>query len=243
MPTLDGKVALVTGATRGIGLATAQALITAGARVVVTGREADAVARIASALGESALGVRADVRNGDDVAALFDETVLAFGGVDILVNNAGVGSFRKVADTSLDEWLRVFDTNVTGVFLCTRTAVPLMRARGGGWIINISSLASTTPFADGAAYCASKAALNAFTEALMQEVRHDDIRVAVVLPGSVKTDFMRQAEGRTSSVEVDDSWKLQPEDVARTVMALLEHSSRSLPSRVEIRPARPARRR
>jgi short-subunit dehydrogenase len=115
--------------------------------------------------------------------------------------------------------------------------VPHLRTRGGGWIINISSLSSTNPFPDGAAYCASKAAVNAFSEAFMQEVRHDGIRVACVLPGSVRTGFM----GRSSSSS--DDWKLAPDDVAQVVADLIAHPARSLPSRVEIRPARPPRKR
>jgi short-subunit dehydrogenase len=107
-----------------------------------------------------------------------------------------------------------------------------LRARGGGWIVNISSLAGKNPFADGAAYCASKAGLNAFSEALMQEVRHDGIRVAYVLPGSVRTEFSGRALG-------NDEWKLAPEDVAQAVSDLLVHPTRSLPSRVELRPSRP----
>jgi NAD(P)-dependent dehydrogenase (short-subunit alcohol dehydrogenase family) len=138
------------------------------------------------------------------------------------------------------EWQQVMETNLTGVFYCCRAALPRLRARGGGWIVNISSLSSTGPFADGAAYCASKAGLNAFTEALMQEVRQDGIRVACVLPGSVRTDFSRRSSGssRTSSSE---DWKLAPEDVARAVSALVAFPARSLPSRIEIRPSRPPR--
>ena len=161
-------------------------------------------------------------------------TIEHFGRLDILVNNAGVGVFRAVADMTLDEWQRIIDTNLTGVFHCCRAALPRLRARGGGWIINISSLSGKNPFADGAAYCASKAALNAFSEALMQEVRHDGIRVAYVLPGSVNTGF-----GGLSNTKSE--WALMPDDVAEVVIDLLAHPSRSLPSRVEIRPAQPPR--
>jgi NAD(P)-dependent dehydrogenase (short-subunit alcohol dehydrogenase family) len=138
---------------------------------------------------------------------------------------------------TIEEWRQGFDTNVSRVFHGCRAAVPHLRTRGGGWIINISSLSSTNPFPDGAAYCASKAAVNAFSEAFMQEVRHDGIRVACVLPGSVRTDFM----GRSSSSS--DDWKLAPDDVAQVVADLIAHPARSLPSRVEIRPARPPRKR
>jgi 3-oxoacyl-[acyl-carrier protein] reductase len=135
---------------------------------------------------------------------------------------------------SPDEWNNVIGTNLTGVFHCTRVALPHLRARGGGWIINISSLAGKNAFPEAAAYCASKSGLNAFSEALMQEVRHDNIRVAYVMPGSVRTEF----SGRTLG---NDEWKLAPDDVAEVVVDLVRHPSRSLPSRVEIRPARPPR--
>jgi NADP-dependent 3-hydroxy acid dehydrogenase YdfG len=138
---------------------------------------------------------------------------------------------------TIDEWRRVVDTNISGVFHGCRAAVPHLRTRGGGWIINISSLAGSNAFPDAAAYCASKAAVNAFSEAFMQEVRHEGIRVAYVMPGSVRTEFM----GRPSSSS--DDWKLAPDDVAQVVADLIAHPARSLPSRVEIRPARPPKKR
>jgi NAD(P)-dependent dehydrogenase (short-subunit alcohol dehydrogenase family) len=162
-----------------------------------------------------------------------DETVARFGGVDVLVNNAGVGKFGNVADMSLDDWRQIIDTNLSGVFYCTRAAIPAMKARGAGFIINISSLAGRNAFKGGAAYCASKAGLNQFSEALMQEVRYDNIRVSCVMPGSVATGFGDHGPSD------DDAWKLTPDDVARVVVDLIAHDSRSLPSRVEIRPSRP----
>jgi NAD(P)-dependent dehydrogenase (short-subunit alcohol dehydrogenase family) len=131
---------------------------------------------------------------------------------------------------------RLIETNLSGPFFCSRAAIPQLRRRGGGWIINISSLAGKNAFAGAAAYCASKSGLNAFSEALMQEVRHDNIRVSYVMPGSVSTGFGDRGVGG----EAD--WKLAPEDVARTVVNLVEHDPRSLPSRVELRPSRPPRR-
>jgi len=235
MARLEGKVAVVTGGSRGIGLAIARRLLDAGGRVVITGTNESTLAKAAAQLGGNALPVRADVRRFDEVEALFHAAVATFGGVDVLVNNAGVGAFEPVSSMSLDAWHTVLDTNLTGVFHCVRAALPHLRSRGGGWIINISSLAGKNPFPNGAAYCASKAALNAFSEALMQEVRHDNIRVAYVLPGSVRTEFMGHAQGEA------DAWKLAPEDVAQVVADLVAHPARSLPSRVEIRPAQPPR--
>jgi 3-oxoacyl-[acyl-carrier protein] reductase len=231
---LNGKVALVTGGSRGIGLAIAQALIAQQASVVITGTSEAHIASAREKLGPAALGIRADVRDYASVESAVKAAVDRFGGLDILVNNAGIGIFGAVAEMSLDEWNDVIGTNLTGVFHCTRAALPHLRARGSGWIINISSLAGTNAFADGAAYCASKAGLNAFSEALMQEVRHQGIKVAYVMPGSVRTAFSGRSPG-------DDEWKLAPDDVAQVVADLLSHPARSLPSRVEIRPAQPPR--
>jgi 3-oxoacyl-[acyl-carrier protein] reductase len=234
-----GKVAVVTGGSRGIGLATAGALISLGVRVAITAtsddRLRDGAAELEAIAGaDMVLPVRADVRQAAEIEHAFKTVVSRFGGLDVLVNNAGIGIFRPVAEMSGDEWHRVMETNLTGVFNCCRAAIPHLRARGGGWIVNISSLSSTGPFADGAAYCASKAGLNAFSESLMQELRHDGIRVACVLPGSVRTDFGRQSSA-------PDDWKLGPEDVAQVVAGLISFPARSLPSRVEIRPSQPPR--
>jgi 3-oxoacyl-[acyl-carrier protein] reductase len=228
-------VGIVTGGSKGIGLAIARAFLDRGMQVTISGRNHADLASAARALkgGEKVHAVLADVRNPADAQLLVDDTVKRFGGVDVLVNNAGIGKFANVADMSLDDWRQILETNLSGVFHCTRAAIPAMKARGAGFIINISSLAGKNPFAGGAAYCASKAGLNAFSEALMQEVRHDNIRVSYVLPGSVSTGF----GDRGSSGEAD--WKLTPEDVARVVVDLIAHDQRSLPSRVELRPSRP----
>jgi 3-oxoacyl-[acyl-carrier protein] reductase len=235
---MTGKVALVTGGSRGIGLATAVALASRGASVAVTATSDESLAAAAADLERATAGavlaVRADVRSPADMEAACAAAVSKFGGLDALVNNAGVGLFRSVADMSDAEWRLLFDTNVTGVFNATRAALPHMRARGGGWIVNVSSLSATSPFAGGAAYCATKAAVDAFTEALMQELRHDGIRVAAVAPGSVDTSF--GGSGRDKS-----GWALQPADVAQVIVDLLGHHSRALPSRVELRPSQPPR--
>ena len=241
MSTLNGKTAIVTGGSRGIGLATAQALAVEGAAVVISGTDQarldQARAGMAASLdaAERILTVKADVRRAADVDRLVAAAVERFGGLDILVNNAGVGGFRDVAAMSADDWHRVIDTNLTGVFHCCHAAIPHLKARGGGWIVNISSLAGKNAFPGGAAYCASKAGLNAFSEALMQEVRHDGIRVSYVMPGSVRTAFSGGGDGPGTE------WKLAPEDVAHVIIDLIGHPARSLPSRVEIRPARPPR--
>jgi NAD(P)-dependent dehydrogenase (short-subunit alcohol dehydrogenase family) len=238
MASLAGKVAIVTGGSRGIGLAVSAALLQRGVHVAITGlnkdhlekAEAD-LARVATQ-GARVLPFAVDVRDHLAVASLVDETVRRQDGLDILVNNAGVGWFGSVESQGHDDWRRVFDTNVTGIFNCCKAAVPHLRRRGGGYIINISSLAGSNPFSGGASYCASKAAVDAFSEALMQEVRQDGIRVSYVKPGSVNTDFTGHADPR-------NDWKLRAEDVAQVVVDLVSHDERSLPSRVEIRPSKP----
>jgi NAD(P)-dependent dehydrogenase (short-subunit alcohol dehydrogenase family) len=237
MSTLAGKCAVVTGGSRGIGLAIARAFVERGGSVMITGTKekplADASRELESAArGGSVMAQRADVRTYRDVEGMLHAAASRFGGIDVLVNNAGVGLFTRVADMSVEQWHDVIDTNLTGVFYCCHAALPHLRARGGGWIINISSLAGKNAFPEGAAYCASKSGLNAFSESLMQEVRHDGIRVAYVMPGSVNTGFSGQQKS-------GEDWKLAPEDVAEVVTDLVAHPSRSLPSRVEIRPARP----
>ena len=238
MASLENKVAVVTGGSRGIGRAVAAAFVQNGIHVAITGINKDhlqkAEAELAKIAAQDArvLTFAADVRDQLAVQSVVDEIARRQGGLDILVNNAGVGWFGNVESQAHDEWRRVFDTNVTGIFNCCRAAIPHMRRRGGGYIINISSLAGSNPFAGGASYCASKAAVDAFSEALMQEVRHDGIRVSYVKPGSVNTDFMGHADPQ-------NDWKLSADDVAQVVVDLVSHDQRSLPSRVEIRPSKP----
>ena len=237
----DGQTAIVTGGSRGIGLATAIAFSSEGGNVLVCGRSQDAldraVSRVESEIGISAAGhvagVVADVTRPEQAQRMVESAIQKFGGLDILINNAGVGRFRSVSELTVEDWREVVETNLSGVFHCCRASIPVMKKQRRGWIINVSSLAGKHPFAGGAAYCASKAGLNAFTESLMQEVRHDGIRVSCVLPGSVDTGFAGQGE------TVEEPWKLSSTDVAQAIIDLLRHPSRSLPSRIEIRPSRP----
>jgi 3-oxoacyl-[acyl-carrier protein] reductase len=230
---LEGKVALITGGSKGIGFAIAEALVSQGARVMITGRHAADLERAQARLGPRALSVSADARLAEEVERAVQATVDGHGGLDVLVNNAGIGIFKNAADMSSAEWQSIIDTNLSGVFYYCHAAIPHLRRRGGGWIVNISSLAGRNPFTGGAAYCASKAGLNAFSEALMQEVRYDNIRVTYVMPGSVATGF----SGRGEPGKAD--WKIQPEDIGQMVLDLLAMPPRSLPSRVEMRPSRP----
>jgi NAD(P)-dependent dehydrogenase (short-subunit alcohol dehydrogenase family) len=234
---LTGRIAIVTGGTRGIGRAIAKALADEGARVAITARDereiADAVAKLNQSSGGNVAGYVCDVRDYEQVKSVFARVAQVLGGVDILVNNAGIGIFAPVESMSVEDFRAVLETNVFGVFYCCHEAIPLMKQRGGGYIINISSLAGTNAHAKMAAYNASKFGLNGFSEALMQEVRHDGIKVSYIMPGSVNTEF----GGDEPSDE--KSWQLQPDDIARVVLNLLQYPDRSLPSRVEIRPSKP----
>jgi 3-oxoacyl-[acyl-carrier protein] reductase len=241
MAGLEGKKAIVTGGSRGIGRAIADALADAGASVSIAARTKkdaeDAAAAIRKRTGRenAALAVECDVRSHADCAGLVKQTVQQLGGIDILINNAGIGAFAPVADMDAETWDSVIETNLNGVFYCTHEALPHLKKAAGAWIINIGSLAGKNAFPNGAAYNASKFGLIGFSEALMQEIRYDDIRVSYIMPGSVATEF----NGRPADEGAD--WRIASEDVARVVMDLLAFPDRSLPSRVEIRPSRPPR--
>jgi len=230
----NGKTALITGGTKGIGFAIADALAKAGANVFICSRNREEVEAAVQKLGENAAGKLCDVRVEEQVAATIDSCARRFGGVDILVNNAGIGIHGKTVDeTSPEEFRETLETNLFGVFYFCHHAIPQMRERGGGYIINISSLAGQNPIPKMAAYNASKFGLNGFSEAMMQEDRHDNIKVSYICPGSVNSYF----GGDTPSD--DKSWQLQPEDIAQVVVDLLNMPDRALPSKVELRPSKP----
>ncbi len=234
---LQNKFALVTGGSKGIGRGIAEALVREGVQVCISARHQDEIDEAVEQLNQSgggrALGFICDVRDYGQVKALVDHAVKELGGLDILINNAGIGIFETVEETSPEDFRAVLETNVCGVFYCCHEAIPQMKQRGGGYVINISSLAGVNAHPRMAAYNASKFGLNGFSEALMQEVRHDNIKVSYIMPGSVNTEF----GGDLPSDE--KSWQLTPEDIARVVVDLLHHDDRSLPSRVEIRPSKP----
>lgn len=236
MLSLEGKAAVVTGGTKGIGFAIAESLVKNGCGVLICGRGRDDVQAAAEKLLKigKAEAVSCDIRNEDHVRMMFEHCEQAFGGVDILINNAGVGYFGKtVEETSSAEFKQTLETNLFGTFYACHHAIPHLKERGGGYIINISSLAGQNAHPRMAAYNASKFGLNGFSEALMQEVRQDDIKVSYVCPGSVNTSF----GGDSPSDE--KAWQLQPQDIADVVMNLLTMDARALPSKVEIRPSKP----
>jgi 3-oxoacyl-[acyl-carrier protein] reductase len=237
MNTLKGKAAIVTGSTRGIGRAIAAAFVAEGIDVAVWGRNEDDAKRVAEEIGARgpgrAAGFACDVTDYDGVTTAVERVAREFGRIDVLVNNAGIGNFKPIADMAPEEFRRVIDTNLVGAFHCCHATIPHLKRANGGYIVNISSLAGKNPFAGGTAYNASKFGLNGFSEALMQDVRYDEIRVSYVCPGSVATEF----NDREASEGAD--WKLAADDIATVVLDLIRLDSRALASCVELRPSRP----
>jgi NAD(P)-dependent dehydrogenase (short-subunit alcohol dehydrogenase family) len=237
METISGKIAIVTGGTRGIGRAIAEHLLKQGVTVAICGRAQASVDRAVEAMKPlgTVFGLAADITQQPQVERLFEAVDRQFGGLDILVNNAGEGDFRKVGEMTVDQWHRNIDLNLNGAFYCSREALSRFARRGGGFIVNISSLAAKNPFSGGAAYNASKFGLNGFTEALMLDHRYDNVRVCSVMPGSVATEFAGDPNKRAG----DASWKVAPEDVAEVVSLVLRMPARTMVSQVEMRPSKP----
>jgi NAD(P)-dependent dehydrogenase (short-subunit alcohol dehydrogenase family) len=236
---LRGASALVTGGGRGIGRAIAVALGGAGAAVTVvsrTRRELEDTARAVEQAGGRAAVHAGDIRRREDCEAAVARAVEAHGGLQVLVNNAGIGSHGTIAETSDEQWSDVLDTNVGAAFRLTRAALPHL-AKRGGHVFMISSLAGKNAIAGMAAYCASKAALDHFTECLMLEVRHQGVRVTTIAPGSVDTSF-----GRDPGNTRGEGWMLTAQDVAQAVVDVASARDAALLSRVELRPLRPQKR-
>ncbi len=231
----ETRVALVTGGTRGIGRAIARRLHGDGFEVVISGHTVDSTRRAVQEMEREGLrvsGRAADARREDDQTALVEFAGSRRGRLDVLVNNAGIGEFGPVDRLDPERFRDVVETNLFGPFYAIRAAAPLMKRNGGGFIVNIASLASVNAFAGGAAYNASKFGLLGLSESAMLDLRHDGIRVAAVLPGSVATDF----GGHDDSAS---AWMLSPDDVAEAVSDLVRFSGRAIPSRIDLRPSRP----
>lgn len=238
MGTLEGKIAVVTGGTRGIGRAISERLLDEGVRVAICGRSQEAVERAVAEMAPSGsvYGRPADIRKIEQVREFFGWVEDTLGGLDILVNNAGEAVFRKVAQMQAEEWHRNIDLNLNAAYYCSHEALASFSKRGGGFIVNISSLAGKNAFSGGAAYNASKFGLNGFSEALMLDHRYDNVRVSCIMPGSVNTEFGKDA-GRRGAAGA--SWMIAPEDVAEVVATVLRMPARTMVSRVEMRPSQP----
>jgi NAD(P)-dependent dehydrogenase (short-subunit alcohol dehydrogenase family) len=232
-PSFAGRVALVTGGSRGIGRAIALRLAQIGAAVGVCGRDRsalEAVRRELQNLGVRAFAQPADVTRAEEVTALVSGIESALGPISALVNNAGIGVFGPVQEKTEQEWDAVLSTNLKSVFLVSRAVIPGMIRRNSGDIVNIGSLAGRNAFAGGAVYCASKWGLQGLTACMAEDLRPFNIRVSSVLPGSVATDF-----GPHSSAK-NPSNALMPEDVAHAVAMLLTQRPQSFISEVQLRP-------
>ena len=236
MDSLRDQTAIVTGAGRGIGKAIALALAVEGAKVVVSSRTMSeleqCVAEIRSA-GGSAMAVRADVTSQREVRSLVETVTSSLGKIDILVNNAGIGVFKNAVDLEVEEFDRMWNVNVRGVFLATKAVLPSMIAARSGAIVNIASLAGKNGFKGGTGYGATKWALRGFASSLMLEVREYDIRVITIFPGSVDTSF---SAGRKKGSSYP-----QPEDVASAVVFALSAPGRAMFSEIDVRPTNPPR--
>jgi NAD(P)-dependent dehydrogenase (short-subunit alcohol dehydrogenase family) len=230
---VEGKVALITGASRGIGLAIARSLAGLGAKVALCARDPKRLETAAADLkeaGGSVVAIPADVRGANEITALLRATEQLLGPIEILVNNAGIGYFAPVQEASEANWDAVLDTNLKAVFLLSKAVAPGMIQRRGGHIINIGSLSGKSAFAGGAIYCASKWGLLGLTQCMAEDLRAYGVRVSAVLPGSVATDF-------SPHMGKDTSKMLQPEDVAHAVEGIVTQAPQSFISEVLIRPA------
>ena len=233
---LAGKVALITGGSRGIGRAIAIKLASIGSAVAICGRDETKLAateREILALGVRAIALRADVTKQNDVTKLVETVESTLAPISILVNNAGIGLFGPVHEKTEADWDQLMNTNVKSVFLVSRALIPGMIERGGGDIINISSLACKSVFAGGGAYCASKWAVQGLSGCMAEELREHGIRVSTICPGSVATQFA--GRGPKDSTKV-----LKPEDVAHAVAMIAMQGPQSFVSEVHVRPSRRA---
>lgn len=234
MENIKGKVAFITGGSKGIGLGIAKTLVEQGMKVAITSRNKEEGQQAAKETGseDEVLALEADVRNFEDQKKAVQQTLDKFGQVDLLVANAGVGHFASIEDLEIEKWQQTIDTNLTGVFYSIKVTVDALK-KSKGMIITISSLAGTNFFGSGAAYNASKFGLTGFTQAVMLDLRQHGIRVSTIMPGSVATYF----NGHTPNEE--DAWKIQPEDIGKMVRDLMKMDARTLPSKIEVRPSMP----
>ncbi|WP_396596545.1 SDR family oxidoreductase [Dokdonia sp. R86516] len=235
MEPLKDKVALITGGTKGIGRGIAEALLHQGMKVAITGRDEKGAKEAAHELTENdnyILGIAADVRNYESQQNAVKAVLDKFGKIDVLIANAGLGHFESIADMSIKQWDETIDTNLTGVFYSVKASLEALK-KSEGYIFTISSLAGTNFFEKGTAYNASKFGLTGFSQALMLDLRQDNVKVSTIMPGSVSSHF----GGR--SPEEGTDWRIQPEDLGQITVDLLKMHPRTLPSKIEVRPSKP----
>ncbi|MEO8822932.1 MAG: SDR family oxidoreductase [Ginsengibacter sp.] len=237
MNNLSNKVAYITGGSKGIGYGVAKALIDLGMRVAISSRHLSEAQKAASSLSKDSskvLALESDVSSMDSEKGAVKKVIEQFGQLDVLVANAGVGYFASIEDITEEEWKSMIDTNLTGVFHSVKSSVEEL-IKSKGYIITIASLAGTNFFEKGAAYNASKFGLVGFSQAIMLDLRKHDVKVSTIMPGSVATHFNDHTPNDA------DYWKIQPEDIGQIVADLLQMPSRTLPSKVEVRPSKPSK--
>nr|MBC7613575.1 SDR family oxidoreductase [Pseudopedobacter sp.] len=230
MQNIQNKVALITGASKGIGYGIAEALLKQGVKVAITSRSQKRADEAAKKLGPEVLAIAADVKDFVSQQKAVEQTIAKFGQLDFLIANAGVGHFAPIDEMTPELWNDTIDTNLTGVFYSVKAAIPALK-KSEGYIITISSLAGTNFFPTASAYNASKFGLTGFSQAIMLDLRQYGIKVTTIMPGSVATHFA----DHTPDAE-KDAWKIQPEDIGQMVTDLFQMNPRTLPSKVEVRP-------
>ncbi|MDG1501793.1 MAG: SDR family oxidoreductase [Ulvibacter sp.] len=238
MTQLQGKVAFITGGSKGIGFGIAQVLLQKGIHVAITSRSLESAQKAANKLSVFAadsakvLALKADVRDYQQQQDAVKATENTLGSIDIVIANAGLGVFGSIEDISIEAWNQVIETNLTGVFYTLKSTLSSLK-NTKGYYITISSLAGTNFFAGGTAYNASKFGVTGFTQAAMLDLRTHGIKVSTIMPGSVSTYF----NGNEPSHK--DAWKIQQEDIGELVVDLLKMNPRTLPSKIEVRPSSP----
>ena len=235
MQSLQNKIALITGGSKGIGLGVAKSLLEQGVKVAVTGRSQESVDKAVKELGSinkgEVMGIACDVRNFEMQKSMVAQIVEKWGTLDMLIANAGLGHFGSIETLTSGQWQETIDTNLTGVFNSVKACIPELK-KSQGYIITMASLAGTNFFAGASAYNASKFGLVGFSQSIMLDLRSYGIKVSTIMPGSVATEFGNDGSG-------DDSWKIQPEDIGQIVVDLLRMNPRTLPSKIEVRPSKP----
>ncbi|WP_242117851.1 SDR family oxidoreductase [Aestuariivivens sediminicola] len=238
MSSLKGKVALITGGSKGIGFGIAKALLLEGVNVAITSRKLSAAREAANVLNSNsdveamALGIEADVRQLESQQKAVQTVLEQFNQLDFVIANAGVGHFASIEELTPDQWHETIDTNLTGVYYTIKASVEALK-QSKGYFISISSLAGTNFFARGSAYNASKFGLTGFTQAVMLDLRQHDVKVSTIMPGSVATYFNNHVPNDS------DAWKIQIEDLGELVVDLVKMNPRTLPSKIEVRPSKP----
>ena len=234
MMDLNGKVAYITGGSKGIGLGVAKALLAKGMKVAISGRNSESLALATQDLNDSeqVLALRSDVSIYENEIGAVKAIQEKWGRLDVVLANAGVGHFAPVDTMELEQWNQMINTNLTGAFYTLKASVEALKA-SEGYYITLASLAGTNFFAQGAGYNATKFGLVGFTQAAMLDLRKHNIKVSTIMPGSVATYFNNNEPSQK------DAWKIQSEDIGQIVVDLLEMHPRTLPSKIEVRPTRP----